>query len=151
MSEDGAMGGGGGGSSSDSGLCMYKIPVAFRDNDDHAMALQIIKSLHHLENISKDIFSRLKNQVEEETARLENLNYRIHVAQDKIHKIAENSNKATTVISTAKYPYIHKDTLTDHVFGDMYYQLTPALDEEPELVSMLSVILSVVVSTKLLG
>jgi hypothetical protein len=79
-----------------SGLC-------FRDlNAPNALA-DVLHALTHLDSLVDTVFGNISGKIEQEMARLGDVNERLGVAQNGIQSIT-GSSRATTVFSTSKFP-----------------------------------------------
>lgn len=81
----------------------YSVPLVLPSLRREESINQIVDSLEYLEQVSKDIFTRISNRVAENKERLAAINHRADLAQARIDKI-KGIKKATRVFSSAKYP-----------------------------------------------
>ena len=95
---------------------LYDIPVVPPDLRHEEMVRQICDALDHIDQVAKDIFTRIGKRIADNHASLHALNDRIALAQAKIDKV-KGSNKAMKVFSAAKYPAADKPSDYTSVFG----------------------------------
>jgi len=72
-----------------------------------------VDSLDNLAIVAENVFSQIRARVTSEKARIDSISSRIETAQAKVSHLRSLTNKATTVLSPAKYPA--PSTLKDYV------------------------------------
>ena len=95
---------------------LYHIPVLAHDLRQEEMVRQMCDALDYIDQVAKDIFTRIGNRISDNHASLHALNDRIALAQAKIDKV-KGSNKAMKVFSAAKYPASDIPSDYSSVFG----------------------------------
>ena len=66
--------------------------------------LQIVDALDHLDKITEEVFSNIQSKIDENAAKLANFDQRVDIADKKVKTLADMSQKATCIYSSAKYP-----------------------------------------------
>ena len=75
---------------------MYSLGVIQQDLRQEETIVQIAEALDYLDEVVKDIFTRVEERVERNKAKLEELHERANIAKMKVEKLT-GSNKATKV------------------------------------------------------
>jgi WAS family protein 1 len=75
---------------------LYSVPVIQQDLRQEETILQIANALDYLDQVVKDIFTRIESRIVESKARLEILHKRASLAKMKVEKLT-GSSKATKV------------------------------------------------------
>lgn len=86
------------------------VPIIHQDLRQEETIVQITLALDYLDQVSTSIFQHIKMTVGKQKARLNKLQERSNIVQEKVNKLA-GTNKATKVFSSAKYPAndVYKD------------------------------------------
>ena len=66
--------------------------------------LQIVDALDHLDKITEEVFANIQSKIDENAAKLANFDQRVDIADKKVKTLADMSQKATCIYSSAKYP-----------------------------------------------
>ena len=80
------------------------IQLVSSDLSHQETILQIVDALDHLDKITNQVFSKIQTKIDENAAKLTNLDQRVDLADLKVKKLSEMKNKATCIYSSAKYP-----------------------------------------------
>lgn len=83
---------------------MSTIHLVSSDLSHQETILQIVDALDHLDKITEAVFSSIQSKITENASKLSNLDQRVDIADQKVKKLAEMSQKATCIYSSAKYP-----------------------------------------------
>lgn len=94
------------------GRTVYDVPLVQPDLQPEETITQFLDTLDYLEKVTNNVFDRILQRVQENQVRLADLNGRLSVSHAKVQKLAGTS-RATTVLSSAKYPA--PDKLADYV------------------------------------
>jgi len=88
--------------------------------------MQMFDALENLNFVMDDIFNRIANRVNQETTRIEGIQSRMAVADNKVQQIATKFNsRATTVLSPAKYPAPERLDLFRSFYNDLPEPIPP--------------------------
>mmetsp|Transcript_37219 Transcript_37219/g.81042 ORF Transcript_37219/g.81042 Transcript_37219/m.81042 type:complete len:561 (-) Transcript_37219:149-1831(-) len=82
----------------------FEFPIVFQDLPQHQTYAQLCDSLERLDNASKEIFSRINSRINEQRGKLGDITARVQTCEAQIAAIASERRKATTVLSSNKYP-----------------------------------------------
>lgn len=83
---------------------MSTIQLVSSDLSHQETILQIVDALDHLDKVTEKVFSGIQAKINENAAKLSNLDHRVQVADDKVKLLAGMNQKATCIYSSAKYP-----------------------------------------------
>ena len=66
--------------------------------------LQIVDALDHLDKVTDEVFANIQAKIDQNAAKLANLDSRVDIADQKVKALSEMNQKATCIYSSAKYP-----------------------------------------------
>lgn len=82
---------------------LYNFPLIAQDLRQEEYVIQVADSLQYLTSIVDDIFQKINKRIDENTSRTQDIVQRVAICRMKVEKLT-STNKATKVLSGAKYP-----------------------------------------------
>ena len=118
------------------GVNTYDVPLILPGLRKEESIFQMLNALEHLQQVSKDVFSKIEKRVAENHERIASIDKRANVAMAKIEKI-RGSRKAIRVFSCAKYPAPEKiEQYTSlHTCDGLEQNPLPDIDQNYHVVS----------------
>lgn len=87
---------------------IYNVPIIPQNLRREETVLQIVEALNYLSDVTKDIFEKVNNKINENNKRISAIDERINISNKQINRLAEiGANKATQMFSNSKYPAAH--------------------------------------------
>ena len=112
------------------GVNKYDVPLILPGLRKEESIFQIVNALEYLQQVSKDVFSKIEKRVAENRDRIAAIDKRANVAMARIDKI-RGSRKAIRVFSCAKYPAPEKPELYTslHTCDGLAQDALPVVDQ----------------------
>ena len=118
------------------GVNTYDVPLILPGLRKEESIFQMVNALEHLQQVSKDVFSKIEKRVAANHEQIMSIDKRANVAMAKIEKI-RGSRKAIRVFSSAKYPAPEKiEQYTSlHTCDGLEQNPLPEIDQNYHVVS----------------